>query len=380
MEPVTENPENVKDPLPIGQVEPFIPTPPHGTGMPAPESVSPVPSPAGVGRRGSKTERHSTKNGHLPKPDRCLNCGEPTGGNFCANCGQENEHQTVAVKLLIGDLLSDLASFDSRLVRTLVPLLFRPGFLTNEYNIGRRVRYLSPFKLYLTMSVLFFVLLPITHRDTLMHVTSRPTVSGKDRQSLNEANDDLRQSPVHVNIGTVPSTEHGIFFQNVDVSSLPKTVAEYDARQRDPRLPHDRPAKQYLVRQLIKVKQSPQALLQALLDYIPRIMFVLLPCFALSLKLMYLRSNRLYIEHLIFALHLHAFFFLILSSMLLLRTPQFEVAAAIALSVYPLIAMRVVYKQGWIKTAVKYSLLAFNYTFLLTFGFLAAIAVAFLMV
>ena len=323
-----------------------------------------------------------------PRPDHCLNCGRPTDDNFCARCGQENEDETVALKLLLSDLLSDLASFDSRLFRTLVPLLARPGFLTNEYNAGRRVRYLSPFRLYLTLSVLFFVLLPLTHHGTLFQVNDGPAAQAGGREAVKEADADVKEANAEmkdagVNVNIVPPDAGGgtilLGGRKYDAAHLPKTVAEYDARQRDPHAPHDSRARQYLLRQIIKVRQSPHSLSQALLDYIPKMMFVLLPGFALSLKLIYLRSRRLYIEHLIFALHLHAFMFLLLALTLLIRVPLFEDAAAVALLVYPLIAMRVVYRQGWGKTFIKYSLLALNYIFLLGFTLLGALAAAFLL-
>ena len=63
-----------------------------------------------------------------PPPTHCLNCGVAATGKFCAECGQENEDQTVTMKLLARDLLSDVASFDSKLLRTLVPLVIRPVF------------------------------------------------------------------------------------------------------------------------------------------------------------------------------------------------------------------------------------------------------------
>ncbi len=119
-------------------------------------AIEPPPAPVkptlfALPRRKTKTPR--------PRPDHCLNCGAATEGNFCAYCGQENKDHTVALKPLLHDLLAETISWDSKLLRTVVPLLGRPGFLTNEYNAGRRVPYLSPLKMYLTVSVLFFLLL-----------------------------------------------------------------------------------------------------------------------------------------------------------------------------------------------------------------------------
>lgn len=94
-----------------------------------------------------------------PRPDHCLNCGRAADGNFCAHCGQEVKDHTVALRPLLTDLMAEIVSWDSKLLRTVKALVFQPGFLTNEYNAGRRVPYLSPLKLYLTVSVLFFLVL-----------------------------------------------------------------------------------------------------------------------------------------------------------------------------------------------------------------------------
>lgn len=65
-----------------------------------------------------------------PRPDVCLNCGTAATGNFCAECGQENKYHTASLKPLMADLLADMVSWDSRLLRTLTALIRRPGFLT----------------------------------------------------------------------------------------------------------------------------------------------------------------------------------------------------------------------------------------------------------
>ena len=350
-----------------------------------------------------------------PKPERCLNCGAAATGKFCAECGQENEDQTIALKLLVGDLLSDLASFDSKLFRTLVPLLVRPGFLTNEYNAGKRVCYLSPFKLYLTASLVFFLVLPLTGRSSMLNVNVDPSGVGKGAVTIQtaqqsaaakvaaakaqlkadedykEAQADIKDAapgltlpPLSVSDPPAPNRVHSKLLSG-DFTHLPKTVEAYNAQQRDPHHTPDPKLVQFMKRQLIKVTQNPQSLSTALLNDIPKMMFVMLPLFALSLKLLYLRSKRLYIEHLIFSLHLHAFLFTVLTLLLGVQALWPGAAFAgpvvtLAALLYVYCAMRVVYKQGWMKTFVKYNLLAFNYILLVAFTLLGTVAVAFLFV
>ena len=93
-------------------------------------------------------------------PERpCLNCGDPTYGEYCPRCGQHKIDVQVSVGAMVKDLLEDEFLLGRRLPHTLVALLFRPGFLTVEVLRGRIVRYVRPFKLYLASSVVFFLVL-----------------------------------------------------------------------------------------------------------------------------------------------------------------------------------------------------------------------------
>ena len=273
-----------------------------------------------------------------PRPDHCLNCGQAAAGSFCAHCGQENKDHTVALRPLLSDLLAEVASWDSKLVRTLVPLVIRPGFLTNEYNAGRRIGYLSPLKLYLTVSVLFFLVL-----------------AWKNPLAGN----------IHVGVSPKQGAHQMMVFGGKS-EPLPHSEAEYEARQRhlppadqDPRL-----ARQ-LVHHIIRAGQSPQAFVSALLSDVPKMMFFLLPLFAGTLKLLYLRTKRLYVEHLVFLLHVHAFAFLVLTPLLLARPTWLVLCVSLVLPVYILAALRAVYKQCWPKTLVKFLLLGLGYVVLL---------------
>ena len=275
-----------------------------------------------------------------PRPDRCLNCGQAADGNFCAHCGQENKDHTVALRPLLSDLLAELASWDSKLLRTLVPLVVRPGFLSNEYNAGRRIGYLSPLKLYLTVSVLFF--LALSWRAP------------------------LKTQNVVISPGGVS------FFPGGGKTPAPisRTAAEYDHSQRlKAPAQRDSPPLRTMIHHLFKAKQSPQTFISAILRDIPKMMFFLLPLFAVSLKLLYLRRKRLYVEHLVFLLHVHAFAFLVLTPLLLVPPLGRFAFVGLALPVYVLAALRVVYKQGWPKTLLKFALLGLGYFVLLALCF-----------
>jgi hypothetical protein len=96
---------------------------------------------------------------------QCDNCGAPVAGKYCSRCGQRLEHKIHSVLHFVREATEDLTHADSRLWSTILALLFKPGFLTREFLSGRRVRYLPPLRLYLVLSVLFFLVLGLTHHE-----------------------------------------------------------------------------------------------------------------------------------------------------------------------------------------------------------------------
>lgn len=95
--------------------------------------------------------------------NKCLNCENDISedNNFCPNCGQVNDLQKVSLKQYLSAYFDDFFSFDSRLLKTIVQLIFKPGYVTKNYVEGRRMRYMNPFKLYLQITILFFLVVGI---------------------------------------------------------------------------------------------------------------------------------------------------------------------------------------------------------------------------
>ena len=96
----------------------------------------------------------------------CLNCGHPLEGRFCSECGQKRTEPDPRLRELAHEAADELLHWDGKLVRTLGALFRTPGFLTREYLAGRRARYVSPVKLYLTASVVYFAVLALVPRMT----------------------------------------------------------------------------------------------------------------------------------------------------------------------------------------------------------------------
>lgn len=323
----------------------------------------------------------------------CLNCGAATPGEFCGECGQRNADLHASFWELTKDLLGEAFEADSRMGRTVLPFLFKPGFLTNEHNAGRRVRYSSPLRLYLFCSFAFFLALSFTE-------SARPEVGGEGGAFRigYRVGDDQGAPDGGADGGTRAPGRDGGAAAGAGADGGEDDAAAPDAGQADGgrgapdagRSVHVRglgPLNQRLEQRLREVS-TMEAPRQAefkhrfMTDFfanLPKVMFLLLPLFALLLKLLHWRSGRFYVEHLTFSLHVHAFAFLAFALVAALRLASgsglpaaVPLAAALAVPLHVLVAARVVYREAWGWTLAKLSALAFAYTILLSAGIAAA--------
>src|SRR6185312_7910290 len=93
----------------------------------------------------------------------CPNCTKPMIGAYCAVCGQERDTHRRSVWGLIRLLVIDVVSFDSRILRTGYALVTKPGELALAFREGRTQRYLPALRLYLFVSLIFFLILGVTN-------------------------------------------------------------------------------------------------------------------------------------------------------------------------------------------------------------------------
>ena len=322
------------------------------------------------------TDLHSPPAPPAPRPDEgrgrrtparpCTNCGDPTVGNFCPNCGQRKVEVRVSTRRMLLEALDDQFSLNSALPRTLGALFFRPGRLTREYVDGRIVRYIPPLRLYLFASLVFFLVLslvPEVRRMGFVRMDGAPVTSDSTGVRADSA-------------AAGDSTA-------ADSAAARDTVPKDWAKEIDFRTPI--PAVNRAARaKLDQLDDMPpaQAMNQLMAEYLeraPAMMIAFLPVFAAVLKLLYIRRRRFYVEHFVFALHVHAFAFVTGTAMLLLRWQWLELALMAWLFVYIYLAMKAFYAQGWIKTGLKYLALGFAYNVLMVIAFVITLVVALLM-
>jgi hypothetical protein len=194
----------------------------------------------------------------------CLNCGEVLRGAYCHACGQKGGGKELHFHDLVHELVHEFLHFDSKILRTLKLLLFAPGKLTHEYVGGHRVRYVGPVRLFLVATVVLFGLLAFV----------KTTVVGDEDLRAADAKIALDQSQAELGGNRFAS---GVF---------------------------------HVARKIIR---DPEHVKGALLKGLSRSFFVLLPVFAWVMWRLFGQQQPFYVAHMYFALHFHAFAFILLS-------------------------------------------------------------------
>jgi hypothetical protein len=270
-----------------------------------------------------------------PRSEACLNCGTPLVGPFCAQCGQRDVPPYPTVRELAVDAFWELSGWDGRFASTIRALTQRPGLLTREFLEGRRARYLSPLRLYLMTSLLYFVVAAAAPELNVRSVGSPVPETG--------AGPTQTTRPKRVAIALNGSL----------IGKTTLTPAQRDAALKDT---ERAPA---LMRPFLRrAIADPIGFKRGLVVAMPRMLFALLPIFAAILALFY--RGRRYPEHLYFAIHLHAFIFLALT---IPKLAQFTglvplavtcgVLALLTIPVYTTLALRRVYGGSIVRTLAK---------------------------
>jgi hypothetical protein len=237
----------------------------------------------------------------------CGNCDAPLHGAFCHACGQRSVGPEVGLHDVFHEAIHEFAHVDGKIVQTLRLLLGRPGMLTKEFLAGRRARFVSPLRLYLTCSLVFFALAALAP----------------------EAQPFFRVTKVDHEAQLDPAT---VQQRRADASA----VASHE-----------------------------------IVHVLPRAMFVLMPAFALLTWALYRRARPFYAAHLYYAIHFHAFLFIALTFSLIgvlgggrYGWPVSSTVPWLILG-YHYVSLRRVFGGSWRSTAWKGTVISIAYVALL---------------
>lgn len=273
----------------------------------------------------------------------CLNCGAELRGRFCSHCGQRDVPPAPTLRELLGDAWHEFTVFDNRLLATLGVLLRRPGLLTLEVLAGRRERYIKPLRLYLIVSLTFF----------LVSAWAPP-------------------SPTAQTTATMPGRKE------IKIDLLNPRQLSPEERQEMLKNAERAPI---LLRPLFRrLVTDPVGFRRNMFELLPKVMFALVPVFSAIVAVFY---RRRFSQHLVFALHLFAAVFGIMAVRRLANfsgnLPFVAVAESLALLyivVYSLRAFRKVYGEGWPRVMMKSMGIAVLYVVAATFALTVAALLA----
>ena len=366
----------------------------------------------------------------------CANCGAPMHGPYCYACGQPEKGMIRQLASVLSDVLDTIFNIDSRVFRSMFPLYFRPGYLTLEYFAGRRVRYVTPFRLFFFLCLIAFFAIQLSLNLGDPNFKFNLHGDNEDIESAQtEADVQKRTAQALVgintakNVATLPAAtidtlnKAGTKIQKRADDRLAYLKARDAARAKGEKPPPDPsdeegeisldgtpwdPTKHPIKvswlpdfanaqlndmagrakENIIAARRDPRHLIEAVFSRLPWTLGLLMPLFAVLLKIVYIFKRRLYMEHLMVALHSHAFIFmslLLLAILALLRTwaagrwgfaPLYKLlrdAVWIWLPVYLFLMQKRVYRQGWIMTFIKYSIIGICYTVIITIGIVGAL-------
>lgn len=332
----------------------------------------------------------------------CLNCDHPLdiSDKYCTNCGQLNSTKKLSFNDVFVEFFASIFSYDSRMRRTLSTLIFRPGKITKDYIKGMRTHYANPFRFFLSVSIIFFIIWSFTLQSTNFggFSNNQPAeglnqLSTKEKEELKE---ELKKVPIgkEINLDSILTTnpseidktykDNYVTQKQLDslglIESSFKQIGLYskfynqtsilDPNEAIDSLNHTNKFwNRYLYRKAVdtqKIKNNPKVFLDYLISKTPFIIFFYLPVFALIIWLFYYYKPINYMEHLVFTFHVQSTFFVFvligLIIDLILKTETFSSIALLIFLFYLYKALRNFYEERRFVTIVKF--LALNFIFL----------------
>jgi len=344
------------------------------------------------GRRSSRRKKHQHR--HLT---HCENCGAPLTGHYCGQCGQAAVDYRRSFRYVIADVLDSFLNWDSKFFTTIALLIVKPWRLTNEFLAGKRVRYVNPLRLYLLASILFFFAVNYGAKGLRVDASK---LGQKDRADLaaDLKDEDLPPAAREKLQALLGEPEAQASPTNASpsppVTASPPAQSNHEQKQEYGKI-GDRPFVLFdqgksttpferWIEARAKEKMGEKGtkmglFIATLFSNLPYMMLCCIPLFALVLKVLYIRRRIFYIDHLIYALHIHTFFYagvmlIVLATIGLDRFAPGAIAGWmiallwIAFVTQIFLSIRYVYRQGWFFSIFKFLFGGFVYLIVLVFA------------
>lgn len=304
----------------------------------------------------------------------CLNCGQAMEASYCGHCGQEEKEVLRPIIYFLQEFFRVVFELDGRAYRTLFTLITRPGYLTKEYFAGRRMKYTPPLRLFLVVSIGFFLL--VTVFNTLQNfqlalegsaedAEATLTISSEDGADI-VVDEGMTDEQFDENFGDAIN-----FFETLQLPFLSEEAntnlqVALSTQLRD---------------NLEEVIADPEEFFMGSLEYITFFMLLMMPVLAFIQQMLWVLSRRYFVEHLILTVHNHTFIILMIFVAMFLGAVDdagvpflstaadiLGIAAVIWIFVYLYLSLRRYFNAGWFVTAILYFTTTVAYSVVLTTG------------
>jgi hypothetical protein len=282
----------------------------------------------------------------------CPNCGHQAEYNYCAKCGQ-------ATHLHKDTFVAHYFHYDSKFWKTLKTLWFKPGALSIAYREKQRMRFIDPISLYIFISAVFFLFFFMSVDNKIAKKDFKPAQETETQyKTVQEVDAEEKAEAIRItNADTSLSAEtKNRIIENINNPEKQSAVQKrFKAASRN-----------------IKKPEYLRQFVDSLIHSIPKIVFFMIPIMAFVLKLLFIRRGEaFFVDHGIFALHYHTFWF---SIMLLLLINPFAIidtylayGIILASMVYFVSALKRNYQISTRKAIVYSMIVGWAYCFFLFF-------------
>jgi hypothetical protein len=328
--------------------------------------------------------------------DFCKNCKLKfrKDYSFCPHCGQQAKDK-LTVGLLFYNTVTNYFSFDARFFKSVYPLLFKPGYLAKLFVNGQRATFLHPAQLYLFTSILFFFLMttlvisdnikrvdvafknPILFEPKEEDTLDIKALKGAALSEIHQLNEQVVRNKLaeenvqHIKtldtIAKSASHEKNLFSSKELDSLIKENVPQEQLLKSMGMKENANSLTQKFYAQILKLykQKSGGSLLQTIYETLPFALFVLLPVFALLLKMFFFRQG-VYVNHLVFSFYFFSFLFFIFTLLLIVNQVVnlplwIDLIVVLSMAVYLILAIKRFYLASWSTTLLKTGVILFFY-------------------
>ena len=308
----------------------------------------------------------------LANTDRrsCRNCGQSMQGSYCALCGQQDKEVLRPFIFFLQEVLRVVFELDGRAYKTTFRLLTRPGFLTREYFVGRRVSYTPPLRLFLTISIGFFLIVSVVSTLRLLQDTMGEAVATQEAPAPGEAEGPAAEftevSEIDEDFADVLEFTSSVTLPFLDEQGNHNLQLLLTAQVRS---------------NLEELTSDPRDFIVESLEYVTFFMLFMMPILALLQQIILVLCPRYYVEHLVLTLHNHAFLLLMIFITMVLGIFEnvtlayicvvaewLSAISALWIFVYLFLSLKRYFQLGWFTATLAFSITSILYTIALAAG------------